>query len=790
MKNKIKKLTFFLLLNIFIITNVIAQEISFEANSIELKDNDKRIIARNNVKIFNEKEVIYADEMDYNKLNQIITAKGNIRIENLEENIKVFSDELTYIKKEEKIILTKNVKIDFGKKLTSKTDKIVYDKIKQQILINNFSDFTDNFGNKIISKSSNYLLNQKLLKINSVEMTDVIDNKYYFQNAIVNFQNNEIIADGVKIDFSKKSFGNQENDPRLRGNFLYSDNNQSLIKKGVFTTCKIREDKCPPWKFKAEEIKHDKSKKTIYYKNAWLEIYDKPVIYFPKFFHPDPTVKRQSGFLMPKFESSSSLGDSISLPYFKVISDSKDFTFTPKIFNESEGLFQNEYRQENKNSSHITDLSVKKGKNESKSHFFSNTLANLELSYFENSELEINIETTSNENYLKSHKIKSEITNNNSLLNSFLILRGSNQNTYFEAKMETYEDLTKEKSSDRYQYLLPSFEISKNFKNNLSLISNGYHKNYDTNVYEKVLINDLKYTSVPKINPNGLVNKFNLFFKNVTTEGDNSEEYSSDFRSQNFGSILYDISYPLKKEGIKYNNFLSGKASFMYSPNKNKNIKNLNRKINTKNIFNQNRLGLNDSVEGGQSLTLGGEYKITDKQNRSFLTAGLASVLRDKNEEKLPTSSTINNKSSDILGSINFKPNNNFNLDYNFSVDNDLTSTNYNFIKADLTINKFVTSFEFLQEDDEIGKENHYSNEMKLILNDSSSLKYRTRRNKKTDLTEYYNLIYEYKNDCLTAAIQYNKDYYSDKDLKPNEEIFFSISILPFSSINSPSKRK
>ena len=30
----------------------------------------------------------------------------------------------------------------------------------------------------------------------------------------------------------------------------------------------------------------------------------------------------------------------------------------------------------------------------------------------------------------------------------------------------------------------------------------------------------------------------------------------------------------------------------------------------------------------------------------------------------------------------------------------------------------------------------------------------------------------------LTAAIQYNKDYYSDKDLKPNEEIFFSISIV------------
>ena len=78
------------------------------------------------------------------------------------------------------------------------------------------------------------------------------------------------------------------------------------------------------------------------------------------------------------------------------------------------------------------------------------------------------------------------------------------------------------------------------------------------------------------------------------------------------------------------------------------------------------------------------------------MTAGLASVLRDKNEKKLPKTSTIKNKSSDIIGSFTYKPNENFNIDYNFSVDNDLKSTNYNSIRADLTINKFVTTFEFL----------------------------------------------------------------------------------------------
>ena len=81
-------------------------------------------------------------------------------------------------------------------------------------------------------------------------------------------------------------------------------------------------------------------KKIISYKNAWLEIYDKPILYFPKFFHPDPTVKRQSGFLMPQVIDSSSLGLSFKLPYYKVISENKDLTFSPRIFSENEGLFK------------------------------------------------------------------------------------------------------------------------------------------------------------------------------------------------------------------------------------------------------------------------------------------------------------------------------------------------------------------------------------------------------------------------------------------------------------------
>ena len=40
-------------------------------------------------------------------------------------------------------------------------------------------------------------------------------------------------------------------------------------------------------------------------KDSWLEFYDIPVFYFPKFFHPDPTIDRQSGFLTPSIIESS-----------------------------------------------------------------------------------------------------------------------------------------------------------------------------------------------------------------------------------------------------------------------------------------------------------------------------------------------------------------------------------------------------------------------------------------------------------------------------------------------------
>ena len=787
------KLIFFLIICINV-SNSYSEELKFEATSIEIIDKDKIVIANKGVKILSGDEIVIdADQMRYDKEEKFLEASGNIVITNEAENIKIFSDNITYDEKKEKIISSGNVEIKFEDNYTLNTKEIVYLKNSEEILINNITKIKDGLGNEIEFEQLNYNANDKLIKGKKVKLLDLEKNYYNFDSAIVDFSKNQIIADNVNINFDKGIFGNLLNDPRLKGNYFFSDGKNSIIKKGVFTTCKKSGD-CPPWQIKAKEINHNKEKKVISYKHAWLEIYDKPIVYFPKFFHPDPTVKRQSGFLMPQVIDSSSLGISFKLPYYKVLGDNKDLTFSPRIFSENEALFQNEYRQVNKNSRHIADFSLKKKNSTSKTHFFSNSIAKLDVNIFDISEIEMNLETTSDDNYLKTHNIKSDINNNQSLLNSFLIFRGNSRDIDFETKIESYEDLTEDKASDKYEYIFPSYKFSKRFSSSYNddyeIISKGNYKNYNTNIFEKVLINDLKFSSNPKITPTGFVNKLSILLKNVTSEGDNSSNYKNKFSSENYGSVFYDISFPLKKEGKFFDNFLTAKGSLMYSPNSNKDLKNLDRKININNIFTQNRLSLDDTVEGGQSLTLGGEYSLKGKEGgNDFLKAGLASVLRDNEEINLPTKSTLNNKGSDFIGSLIFEPNKNLKLDYNFSMDSDFQSTNYNSLNAGISVNKFVTSFEFLQEDDEVGNESYLSNETVYNFNNANSLKYRTRRNKKTDFTEFYNLIYEYKNDCLTASIQYNKDYYSDNELKPTEEIFFSLSIVPLATLNTPSAR-
>ena len=198
-----------------------------------------------------------------------------------------------------------------------------------------------------------------------------------------------MIGTDSKVFFNQEDLIiNKENKPRIFSNTTNIKENQSTFTKSTFTTCDYRDnDKCPPWELTADEIKHDNVEKTVYYDNAVIRVYNIPIFYFPKLAHPDPTVERRSGFLVPSFQDTKNLGASLNIPYFWAIDKEKDFTFNNKLFVNEHPLFLGEYRQVFENANLILDLGYTDGyKNTSgtkragnKSHFFSKFTKNLNL---------------------------------------------------------------------------------------------------------------------------------------------------------------------------------------------------------------------------------------------------------------------------------------------------------------------------------------------------------------------------------------------------------------------------
>ena len=130
-------------------------------------------------------------------------------------------------------------------------------------------------------------------------------------------------------------------------------------------------------------------------------------------------------------------------------------------------------------------------------------------------------------------------------------------------------------------------------------------------------------------------------------------------------------------------------------------------------------------------------------------------------------------------------PNENLSLKYNFSLDNNFDKTNYDSISTKLKINKFVTSFEYSDEKNNLINESFTSNSSSFEIDKNNSINFNVRRNNEKSATEFYNLIYNYKNDCLVASIKFNKEFYKDSDLKPEKEIFFKLSLIPFGGVTT-----
>ncbi|MCC2113199.1 MAG: LPS-assembly protein LptD [Hyphomicrobiales bacterium] len=174
----------------------------------------------------------------------------------------------------------------------------------------------------------------------NVQLTEPDGNVIYSEKIDVTDTFSEGFVEALRVETPDNTYFAAQSAERQSGN-------QTVFHKGVYTACEPCEDnpsKPPLWQVKAQRIIHNQKKKMVYYKNARIEFFGVPLAYTPYLSHPDPTVKRKTGFLAPYYRHSTNLGYGFGIPFFWAIAPNYDITFSPTYYTRQGLLGMAEWR--------------------------------------------------------------------------------------------------------------------------------------------------------------------------------------------------------------------------------------------------------------------------------------------------------------------------------------------------------------------------------------------------------------------------------------------------------------
>ncbi|MFV2092995.1 MAG: LPS-assembly protein LptD, partial [Hyphomicrobiales bacterium] len=221
------------------------------------------------------------------------------------------ADSLSYDSSSETVVAAGNATVYYGD-YTVRADRITFDRNTDTVIA---------FGNvKITEPGGNVVLAE------SIELSDQM--REGFIRSV-----NVLLTENATIQAARGR--------RTGGNVTEFDD-------AVYTACKRcaeHPERPVAWQIRAVKVRYSQKEKLVEYEDVTFEVFGVPVAYLPYFSHPDPSVKKKSGFLMPSFVSSDFLGFGVRTPYFWNLAPDYDITFRPLVTSKQGVLFDAEWRQ-------------------------------------------------------------------------------------------------------------------------------------------------------------------------------------------------------------------------------------------------------------------------------------------------------------------------------------------------------------------------------------------------------------------------------------------------------------
>jgi LPS-assembly protein len=469
------------------------------------------------------------------------------------------------------------------------------------------------------------------------------------------------------------------------------------LSRVVYSACDLCKDdptRPPLWEIEAASGVQDTEHKTIEYRDAVLRVGGVPVAWAPFFWHPDPSVPRQSGLLPPLLGNSSTVGAFYGQPYYWVIDGQSDATITPLLTSRVGAVIDTQYRRRFNDGTLFVNLSA----GYEHRSVQGSIAARGQFAIDDTWRWGFDINRASSSQFVLDQHILLGLTGDSNVLPSNIYLEGFGEGSYSRFDVKAYQGLVTQIATAKLPLVLPRYVYSYVGRPD----SLGGRLSVDTGMFN-VVRTDGTNTRRANLTVNWerpFQGSFGDMWK-VTLHGDSAAYDASQFDLQpNFAlrhnidtaqaqaGVAVDLSWPwMRDSGAWGTQLIEPRLQLVVQPRtgdsqlaKIPNEDSLSFEFSDANLFGFNRFEGIDRLEGGTRLNaaLHGAWYL----GGTLLDGLVGQSYQTARDNLFPASSGLHDTVSDIVARATFSPTRWLDLTYRTRLD----KTSFNTRMADATM--------------------------------------------------------------------------------------------------------
>jgi LPS-assembly protein len=587
------------------------------------------------------------------------------------------------------------------------------------------------------------------------------------------------------------------------------------MSKAVYSPCDLCKSdptRAPLWQIKAVRVTHDSVTKDVEYRDASMEFFGIPVAYLPYFSHPDPTVRRRSGFLAPSYGNSSDLGTFIRTPYYWAIDQNKDATISPMYTTDQGLVMAGEYRHRLVNGefqfsgsyTHPTDPPPGA---ENRGHIRGHGRFDLNDTWRSG----FDVVRSTDDTYLRRYRFPANenlFGSADKSLTSTAYVEGFKRRSYARATAFSYQGLRATDDPGLTPLILPLAEY--NFRGEPDRYGGRF--NIDTSVLsltrdegtDSRRISVKSSWNLPHIGSAGDIYNLTASLQTdlydvdgVPTPG-NPSVLQEGYTGRVFPQLQFNWRYPFVRQQGTTTQFLEPIAGFVVAPrggnpDKIPNEDSVDVEFDDLNLFRDTRFTGVDRVEGGQRVIYGLRGGVYGAGGGSS-TAFIGQSYRFNQDSPYAPGTGLNDQLSDIVGRLSISPNNLLDFLYRFRFNAEDLRSRRNEVTVGvgpsrLRLNLTYLFFDEEQQTSQFGDREEISGTVNVGLTDHWSAFAGARRNLAEENAGFISLGggLQYSDECLIFMTSVSRRFTQDRDLVPSTTILFQLVFKNLGEVRSSS---